>query len=270
MYYKPTPVFSSKFGIGRMLIHVHVDVIVANTHYKPTLFRADVRRSPMGFTYIQWTGAIPSRFVTTLCVARSLTCSLSYVHPRKTRVVPTYSRGYFTQDTVPSAKNRWVFFAQVAVSLCKSIGALPSHGEAILTPDMRTSILAHSRGTQISIHREFYAEHVGTGLELILRTVHNLRRSSTSSVVWLFRPACVLLYGAYIGNGITPVHCSLRYFCSHSVLHGWGSTPDQSLTLWTLILKLTLGDITVNVFSIKAYTLTYTKSTTCRWFLKSW
>ncbi len=66
-----------------------------------------------------------------------------YVHPRKTRVyVPTYSGGHFTQDTVPSVKNRWVFFASVAVSLCKSIGAILSHGEAILTLDIRTSKLA--------------------------------------------------------------------------------------------------------------------------------
>ncbi len=64
---------------------------------------------------IQWIGAVPSRFVTTLCVARSLACNL----------------------------------------------------RAILTLDLRTSILAHSPGSRISIHREFNAEHVGTGLELI-------------------------------------------------------------------------------------------------------
>ncbi len=78
---------------------------------------------------VQWTGAIPSRIVTTLCVARSLARNLSYVHPRKTRLVPTYSGGYFTQDTVPSVENRWAFFVWVTVLLCKSIGAIPSHGD---------------------------------------------------------------------------------------------------------------------------------------------
>ncbi len=50
-------------------------------------------------------------------VARSLVCNLSYVHPRKTSLVPTYSGGYFTQDTVPSDKNRGVLLAVLHCNL---------------------------------------------------------------------------------------------------------------------------------------------------------
>ncbi len=93
---------------------------------------------------------------------------LSYVHPR---VVPTYSGGYLSG-----------LFNVVGYSVLRG---------AILTLDIRTSIHAHSPGSQISIHREFYAEHIGTGLELILRSMRNLCRSlyTLVSAVGLFRPA---------------------------------------------------------------------------------
>ncbi len=52
-------------------------------------------------------------------------------------------------------------------TLCSK--SLACNLRAILTLDLRTSILAHtcSPESRISIHREFNAEHVGTGLELI-------------------------------------------------------------------------------------------------------
>ncbi len=93
------------------------------------------------------------------------------------RVVPTYSGGYFTQDTVPSVKIGERSSHQYVFRFVNLSGAIPSHGEAILTLDIRTSKLVHSRGSRISIHQEVYAEHVGTGLELTLRSVTTLHRS---------------------------------------------------------------------------------------------
>ncbi len=77
-------------------------------------------------------------------------------------------------------------FATAAISHCN-----------ILTRDIWTSIRAHSPGSRISIHREFYAEHVGTGLKLKSHSVRKLRRSHTGEcggaisshtclIVWYF------------------------------------------------------------------------------------
>ncbi len=94
---------------------------------------------------------------------------------------------------------------------------------------MRTSVLAHSPGSRIPMCREFYAEHVGTGLKLVLRKVRKLRRShagdfdwAISSSIGIFRPAGALLYGAYIRNKIAVVDCAaiscgVRSVSSHGV-----------------------------------------------------
>ncbi len=95
---------------------------------------------------------------------------------------------------------------------------------------MRTSVHTHSPGSRIPMHREFYAEHVGTGLKLVSRRVRKLRRSHAGDFDWvisssigLFRPAGVLLYGAYnIGNNIALVDCAanscgVRSVSSHGV-----------------------------------------------------
>ncbi len=72
------------------------------------------------------------------------------------------------------------------------MGAIPSYSEAILTLDVWTSILAHSPGSRISIHREFLAEHVGTGLELYHVACASYVGHTQVSAVGLFCPERVL------------------------------------------------------------------------------
>ncbi len=60
----------------------------------------------------------------------------------------------------------------------------------------------------MSIHREFHAEHVGTGLKLISRSVHELQSiqegENSGAISFPTRKFVLRLYG---GNGIAPVDC---------------------------------------------------------------
>ncbi len=161
--------------------------------------------SPIAFyPEVQQTGAIPSRFVTTLCVARSTAPNWSYVHPMKTRPVPTYSGGYFTQDTVPSVQNRRALLATVAVSRCKFVGAIPS---------CSGQFLAWIYGlVYLHILLEVGCPYIENSMPNTLVPVANLyhvactscRAYKRASTAGLFRPPHVSLYCICMGERNSP------------------------------------------------------------------
>ncbi len=60
----------------------------------------------------------------------------------------------------------------------------------------------------MSIHREFNAEHVGTSLELISRSVHELQSVQEGEYSGaISSPTRKFVLHLYGGNGIAPVHC---------------------------------------------------------------
>ncbi len=155
--------------------------------------------------HVQWTGAIPSRYITTHGVARSTAPNWSYVHPTKTRPVPTYSGGYFTQDTVHSVQNRRALLATVAISHCKFIGAIPSCAGLVLSMDIRTIVYLH-------ILLEVGCPYIENSMPNMLVPVSNLYRVACTSyrvykrasTAGLFRPPHVSLYCVCMGERNNP------------------------------------------------------------------